>query len=122
MKKNDIILIAIIAVLALGIGGYILLNREEPKNAKVVVTVNGHVYKEADLYEDQTIEIKYGDYSNTLEIKDGYAKMTDADCTDQICVHQKQIHYNGETIVCLPHLVLVTIESNEDISLDSVAN
>ncbi|MDO5520417.1 MAG: NusG domain II-containing protein [bacterium] len=122
MKKNDIILIAIIAVLALGLGGYFLLNREESKNAKVVITVNGQLYKEANLYEDQTIEIKEGDHTNVLEIKDGYAKMTSADCTDQICVHQKQIHYNGESIVCLPHLILITIESDEEVSLDSIAN
>ncbi len=122
MKKNDVILIAVIAVLALGLGGYFLLNREEAKNAKVVIQVNGQTYQTADLYKDQTIEIKYDDHTNVLEIKDGYAKMVSADCSDQICVNQKAIHYNGEMIICLPHLVMVTIESEEEKSLDSIAN
>lgn len=122
MKKNDIILIVIIAAIALGIGGFYLINRTESKNAKVVITINGQLYQEANLYEDQTIEIKNGDHTNILVIKDGYASMTEADCSDQICVHQKAIHYNGESIICLPHLVMVTIESDEEYKVDSVAN
>lgn len=122
MKKNDIILIAVIIAIVLGIGGFYLLNRTESKNAKVVITVGGQLYKEVSLYEDQTIEIKDGDHTNVLEIKDGYATMKDADCADQICVHQKSIHYNGESIICLPNLVMVMIESDEEYKVDSVAN
>ena len=123
MKKNDIIVIVLVAFLALGIGGYYFATRTESKNAKVVIEVNGQLYKEVNLYEDQKVEIETSNnHKNLLEIKDGYASMVEADCSDQICVHQRAIHYNGETIVCLPHLIMVTVQSDEEYSVDSVAN
>ena len=122
MKKNDIILIVGIAIIAIVAISYIFLNRKE--GAKVIISVGGKVEQEYNLDENQIIQIKTGDddYDNILEIKDGYATMIEANCPDQICVHQKSISKEGESIVCLPHQVIVTIKGNESSSLDSVAN
>ena len=35
--------------------------------------------------------------------------MTDADCPDKLCVKTGRISKTGETIVCLPHRVVVEI-------------
>ena len=51
------------------------------------------------------------DESNTLVIKDEMADMIFADCPDQICVKHAPISNVGETIICLPNKVVVTIES-----------
>lgn len=45
-----------------------------------------------------------------MEIKDGYADCTEADCRDGLCVNQKKISKVNETIVCLPHKVIIEIE------------
>ena len=44
--------------------------------------------------------------------------MIEADCPDRLCVKQKAICKNGETIVCLPHKVVVEIRSQEENLLD----
>lgn len=119
MKKNDIILIIGIAILALGAIALLVLHQNE--GAKVLVTVDGKVIKELDLHKDQVFPIEIEDDKNIIQIKDGYATMIEANCPDLICVHQKAISKEGESIVCLPHKVIVTVEGGEESSLDSVS-
>jgi hypothetical protein len=48
--------------------------------------------------------------------------MTQADCPDKLCVHQKAISATGETIVCLPNKVVVEIAGEtEDAEFDTIA-
>ena len=56
-----------------------------------------------------------GENVNTLVIKDGEASMTEADCPDGICVAHRPIKNTGESIVCLPHKIVVEIQSEENI-------
>ncbi len=122
MKKNDIILIIAIAIIAIGAISFILLNKKE--GGKVIISVGGEVYKEVSLKEEQEIPIvtKDGEFENILQIKNGCATMKEANCPDQLCVYQKSISKEGESIVCLPHQVIITIEGKESSSLDSIAN
>jgi hypothetical protein len=39
--------------------------------------------------------------------------MKDADCPDKLCEKTGKISKNGETIVCLPHRVVVEIQGGE---------
>ena len=48
--------------------------------------------------------------------------MIEADCPDQLCVHQKKISMNHESIICLPNRVVVEIESSENSEYDAVTN
>ncbi len=88
----------------------------------VVVTVDGEEYARFPLNEERDIIIsgKNG-LNNHLIIKNGEADVTDADCPDKICVHQKKIKYNGETIVCLPNKVVIEIESSREGGIDAVS-
>ena len=52
----------------------------------------------------------------------GKAKMTDADCPDQLCVHQKAASKNHESIICLPNKVVVEVDGSEESEFDAVAN
>ena len=49
------------------------------------------------------------DFENIIIIKDGKASMAKADCPDKICVNHAAISKKGETIVCLPHKVVVEV-------------
>ena len=69
---------------------------------------------------DQKIRINGG--TNILTIKNGKAKMTDADCPDQLCVHQKAASKNHESIICLPNKVVVEVDGSEESEFDAVAN
>ena len=46
--------------------------------------------------------------------------MTEADCPDQLCVHQRAISKQKQTIVCLPNRVVVEVIGGEDAGLDSI--
>ena len=47
--------------------------------------------------------------------------MIEADCPDQLCVHQKAISKDRETIVCLPNKVVVEVKSKTESEFDSIA-
>ena len=121
MKKNDVILIAVLLVAAVltAVGMRIWQMNNTKDAAKVVVTIDGQVYGTYPLSEDRTekIELPDGSY-NILTISDGYADVTEASCPDQICVKHNHIKYSKESIVCLPNKVVVTVEGGEDNEID----
>ena len=90
--------------------------------ACVRVTVDGSVYGTYALGEEQEIPIvQDGVITNVLTIRDGRADMTEADCLDKLCVHQKAISKNHEMIVCLPNKVVVEVTGSEENGFDSIA-
>ena len=119
LKKKDWVLIAIIIVVA-GLA-FFLHNLLGAKGAScVVVKVDGKIEGTYSLGEDQEISINGG--TNTLVIKNNRAKMKEADCPDQLCVNQKAISKNNESIICLPNKVVVEVESSENSEFDAVSN
>lgn len=123
MKKNDIILVVVILAIAAGLLFMVQKNKNKTEPDWVVVNIGSSEYGRYPLDKDATYTIEAHDgEENVLEIKDGEAKMTEANCSDQICVYQKAISKNGEMIVCLPHQIIVTIEASEESANDSVSN
>ncbi len=121
IKKNDLILIGVILLLGLAVIGYLNLTKEE--GSKVVITMNGEVYDMLYLKENTTYTVKGKDGTyNTFEIKDGYVDMLDASCPDKLCVNHSNIHYNNETIVCLPNKVVLQITGAGESEVDAVTN
>ncbi|MBE5829091.1 MAG: NusG domain II-containing protein [Butyrivibrio sp.] len=121
MKKNDIVLIAVIlaATIACLLGMRIWQKNNTKVDATAVVTIDGNVYGEYSLSEDLEEKIEFSDGSfNVLTIKEGYAQVSEASCPDQICVHHNHIRYQGETIVCLPNKLVVEIHGGEDNGID----
>ena len=121
VKKNDLILIGIILILGFAVIAFMNLTKKE--GSKVVITVGGEVYDTLYLSDDTsyTVKLKDGSY-NTFEIKDGIVDMVDASCPDKICVNHRSIHYNNDTIVCLPNKVVLEVTESEDSDVDAVAN
>lgn len=122
MKKNDILLfVGIFIVSAALFAGYRLFSHQT--GDFVTITVDGKVLKTLPLNEDTALDISGANGgSNHLEIKNGTASITDADCPDKLCVHQKEIKNQGESLICLPHKVIVQVSSSEKRELDDVAN
>lgn len=77
---------------------------------KAVVTLDGRVVLEQNLEEDCQIPIQTTEGYNVLQVQDGKAGIVEADCRDQICVSHTTISQTGETIVCLPHKLVVEIQ------------
>ena len=108
--RNDIILIT--AVILAAVIGLIYLNFFRSPGDSVTVTVDGEVYGVYSLTVNITEDIYTGDNNenlNRLVIKDGKALMETATCPDGICVSHKSIFRDGESIVCLPNRVVITV-------------
>lgn len=114
MKKKDLILGAGIIVIALAMLLVMQLTRGEEGN-QIQVTLDGKIYGTYSLSKDQTIEVKDGDFYNRIRIKDGKAYMEEANCPDGYCEEQGKISGHTQTIVCLPHkLVVEVLEADND--------
>lgn len=125
MKKTDIILIVVLAVVALGSLGIMrLLQARAADSADVIeaeIVVEGELFKTVNLSEPQVIEIRTEKGYNFLKIEEGRILMLEADCRDQICVNTVPATQPGDTIVCLPHEVIVQIKGSSEGGLDAVA-
>ncbi len=118
MKKSDWILIGSVMCIALILFGVQAL-LPKGADAAVEIQVDGEPYASYPLDENRTVEI---DGTNRLEISGGTANMIWADCPDKICVNQKAISKKGESIICLPNRVVVSIAGGEEPEVDAVAN
>lgn len=118
MKKNDWILLGIVFAVAACFFGIWLLKPESEKK-QVEVTVDKKFYGTYRLDEDQTIDISG---MNVLVIENGHVKMKEASCPDLLCVHHKAIAKDGESIICLPNKIVVTIRGEEENTVDAMTN
>ena len=119
MKKKDIILIASLLILAV-IGLFAVKYFQREEGATVIISIDGREYGRYSLDSEETIEIRDELGYNVVHISGGYADVTSADCPDQICVDHAPIRFNNETIVCLPHKLVVEILGGEDSGVDAV--
>ena len=120
--RNDLILIGALVFAALIFLGIFLLKSEGGDWA--VVTLDGREVARYSLSEEGEYPIisgENGEHRNQLVIKDGKASVTEANCPDGICVSHRAISRTGETIVCLPHKLVIHIETDKESELDMVS-
>lgn len=114
MKKADFILIAVTIAIA-GILLFLLYGVNDSSGAYVQIEINGEAAETFPLDTDIVFEIiTDGAGENTLVIENGKAKVTEANCPDGICKNHAEIHRNGESIICLPHRVVITVVNEAD--------
>ncbi|MGN0203353.1 MAG: NusG domain II-containing protein [Coprococcus sp.] len=117
LKKKDLILIGVL--LCVAVAGLIIVQMlQRQSGALVTVTVSGKTYGTYSLNTPQIIEVEDEMGYNRIVIEDGYVHMEEADCPDQYCVKHAKIHYSHETIICLPHELVVEISGGEDMDVD----
>lgn len=118
--KNDIIFIAaILAVVAIAAVALFLLRGE---GSTVTVEVDRQIIGTYSLAIDRVVDITTDDGEmNHLVIRDGKAFMESATCPDGVCVSHRPISREGETIVCLPHKVVVTVIGGNENEPDVIA-
>ena len=108
--RNDLILAAVIVAIAAVC--LLFLNITKVNGNSVVVKVDGEEIIRFSLSQNVEYDIitgKNNEKINTLVIKDGKASVTRADCPDGICKEYRPVCYAGETIVCLPHRIVIEI-------------
>ena len=123
-KRRNSLILAIGCIVFAGIAG-IAINMTRQRGSQIIVWADGTLWGIYQLNHEQEIEIKTENGRNILRIQDGKAKMTEADCPDGLCIRQREIDKIGESIICLPHRIVVEVigDAQEDQnSLDAVVN
>ncbi len=115
--KNDVLLIAVLLILGGGLALFLYATRQG--GGTVRVQVDGAVVMELPLDQDTQVSLGEDGHVNTLVVQDGTAQVTVATCPDQVCVRQGAVRYAGESIVCLPHRLVVTIEGGAPADVDT---
>ena len=107
-KRNDWYLIG--GILLVGALLLTVMFITQKNGSKAVVSLNGTVIMEQSLKEDCQIPIQTQQGYNLFQIENGAATIVEADCMDQICVKHAAINKKGESIVCLPHTLVIEIQ------------
>lgn len=68
-------------------------------------------FEDGDTYKDT------GNY-NVMVIKDGKVSVSEADCPDGYCMRKGEIYRKNETIICLPHKLVIKITKSGETSTD----
>lgn len=95
----------------------VFLSRES--GAFVEVKHDGVLVATYALHEERTVELNGG--TNVLVIEGGVAYLSYANCPDHTCVRTGKIKYNGQSIVCLPNRITVTVVSEDAGGVDFVS-
>lgn len=119
VKKLDIVVIVIVILVSLLAFGY---NNTRNSGDYVIITVDGAVVRQLDLSKDCAYDVVIdSEVTNTIEIQNKNVSVIYANCPDKICNKHKSISKSGESIICLPNKVVVSIKSNSDYEIDGVA-
>ena len=108
---GDLIIVLSVLTLALVSALVVFLSRTD--GAWCAVSVDGKTLAAFPLNEDTSYTVFLDEGQNTLTIKNGEAYVSLADCPDKICVAHKPISHDGESIICLPHKVVVSISEDK---------
>lgn len=120
LKKYDTI--AIICVAVIVIISYITVNLLRNDEADtVVIYVDGKIEKKLDLNKNQEYKVDVDNGYNIVRIKDKKVRIKESDCGNQTCVNMGTISKDGQTLICLPHKVEVTIVSDDKSEVDVIA-
>ena len=120
MKRGDIVIL--ILALLLCAAPLLMLLPAPSAPARAVVRQNGAVLYTLPLEADVEKEVLSPDDSgfNLIRVQGGTVYMADADCPDRTCVRMGAISRAGETLVCLPHRLTITLEGAANSALDAV--
>ena len=105
--RNDFLLAEVLLLLGGALSLFLWFTRQA--GGTVSIQIDGKPVMELPLSEDAQIVLGEGKHTNTLVIRDGKARVVEASCPDRICVGQGAVQYAGESIVCLPHRLVITV-------------
>jgi hypothetical protein len=120
-SKWDIIILTVLLLFGIVITTWIYLPAGSSGNTDTLfleIRQNGELKKTLPLSTDTEETISSDGQSNTFLIKNGAVSMETANCGDHTCIRTGAIKTSGESIVCLPHRLVLQIISSSENSTD----
>ena len=108
IRKSDILLFA--GILIIGIAAFVWNTAMMEQGVEVRVVSGRGVYGIYELESDAEVIVTEGGRTNIIEVSNGTVKMQYADCPNGDCVKARAISKAGQSIVCLPNKIIITIE------------
>ena len=115
--RYDLILIVSLLLVSFVCVGLMLFFRREGKSVRV--EIDGAVSAIYSLDRDGKYILNGG--TNILVIENGAAYIEDARCPDKTCEKKGKISYVGQSVVCLPNRVSVTVVGEDAGGVDLVS-
>jgi hypothetical protein len=115
--RYDLILIGALLVVSVGMLLVTTLTRRD--GSYVEVEKNGEILATYRLSQSGEYSLNGG--TNVLVIEDGMAYLKEANCPDKTCVRTGKIRYVGQSIVCLPNEISITVRGNSTDGVDIVS-
>jgi len=115
--RLDIVVIASIFLLSFLI--LLVVNLTKKEGSVAVVELNGTKVAEYSLNINGEYSLNNG--TNNLVIENGVAYLNYSNCPDHTCEKTGKIRYVGQTIVCLPNKLSITIKGSADSGVDLVS-
>lgn len=117
LRRADTVLAA--AVLGAAALSAVLLWRLPPAGRTVTVQQNGQTVAVLPLDTDTDYIVTGADgATNTVRIRDGRVSVCAASCPDGLCVRHRAVSRAGESIICLPNRVVVTVDGAADVDAE----
>ncbi len=125
MKRGDkLVLIVLIGVFLVS-GLYVTwLNRTQGDSLTATVTSDGRLIREIELgsvsepYQFR-VDAPDGGY-NIVAVERGRIRVIEADCPEQVDVRQGWISEPHQSLICLPHRLVITLRSAGKSDVDGI--
>ena len=124
VKKHRISIIVVASLLLLSLTALLIfsLTRVEGADvptAAVEITVDGEIVATYSLFDDGTYVLNGG--TNAIIIEGARVYMIHSECPDHTCERTGKIKYVGQSIICLPNKLSVTIVGESEDAVDFVS-
>lgn len=124
IKKMDIVIIVLLLIISFTPHLiFFKTSQKSSKNNYAIIKVDGKIHKKIDLSKvkkSEKVNLNLPNGKNTLLIKNNSIQMKSANCNDALCVKQGNIYKVGQTIICLPHKLIIEIKGDELDSKDDL--
>ena len=124
IKKHRISIIVVASLLLLSLTALLIfsLTRVEGADvpaAAVEITIDGEIVATYSLFDDGAYVLNGG--TNAIVIEGARVYMIHSECPDHTCERTGKIKYVGQSIICLPNKLSVTIVGESEDAVDFVS-
>lgn len=112
-KRADIVLLAVF--LLMGVGSLMVLRLQPCEGTTVIISVNGEEVGRYPLHTDRVIDVDTEFGHNTVTISGGTVSVTGSNCPNHDCESFGAIARPAQSIMCIPHRMIVRISGDTDI-------
>ncbi len=123
MRSTKFWLLVVGILLAVAAAASVAIFRTKLGDSTALIYQDGACVRTIDLSQvDQpySFMVEWNGGYNVIEVERGRIRVSEADCPDQVCVHQSWISNSVVPIACLPHKLVIRLVSGSDSKVDAV--